>query len=106
MREFDPNNWYQSQGNLTRSLKIDSLKLGIEKFDGSDLSFWKMQIEDYLYQKDLHEPLTAVKQESMKKEKWKLKDRQTLGLIQLNLSRNVAFNIVKVKTTSGLFKAL
>ena len=42
----------------------------------------------------------------MKKEKWKLKDRQTLGLIQLNLSRNVAFNIVKEKTTSDLLKAL
>ena len=34
---------------------MDSLKLGIEKFDGSDFSFWKMQIEDYLYPKDLHE---------------------------------------------------
>ena len=39
---------------------MDSLKLGIEKFDGSDFSFWKMQIKDYLYQKDLHEPLTGV----------------------------------------------
>ena len=58
-----------------------SSKLGIEKFDGSDLSFWKMQIEDYLYQKDLHEPLTAVKPEFMMEEKWKLKDRQALGLI-------------------------
>ena len=65
-----------------------------------------MQIEDYLYQKDLHEPLTGVKPESMTEEKWKLKDRQTLGLIRLTLSRNVAFNIVKEKTTSGLLKAL
>ena len=40
---------------------MDSSKLGIEKFDGSDFNFWKMQIEDYLYQKDLHEPLTGVK---------------------------------------------
>ena len=24
-------------------------KIGIEKFDGFDFSFWKMQIEDYLY---------------------------------------------------------
>ena len=42
----------------------------------------------------------------MTDEKWKLKDRQALGLIQLTLSRNVAFNIVKEKTTSGLLKAL
>ena len=65
-----------------------------------------MQIKDYLYQKDLHEPLTGVKPESMTKEKWKLKDRQVLGLIRLTLSRNVAFNIVKEKSTSGLLKAL
>ena len=84
---------------------MDSSKLGIEKFDRSDFSFWKMQIEDYLYQKDLHELLTGVKPESMTEEKWKLKDRQALGLIRLILSRNVAFNIVK-ETTSGLLKAL
>ena len=85
---------------------MDSLKLGIEKLYGSDFSFWKMQIEDYLYQKDLHEPLTGVKPESMTEEKWKLKDRQALGLVLLTQSRNVAFNIVKEKTTSDLLKAL
>ena len=65
-----------------------------------------MQIEDYLYQKDLHEPLTGVKSKSMTEEKWKLKDRQALGLIRLTLSKNVVFNIVKEKTTSDLLKAL
>lgn len=85
---------------------MESSKIGIEKFDGSDFSFWKMQIEDYLYQKDLHEPLSGVKPESMKEEHWKLKDRQALGLIRLTLSRNVAFNIVKEKTTANLLKAL
>ena len=39
-------------------------------------------------------------------EQWKLKGRQALGLIQLMLSRNVAFNIIKEKTTSDLLKAL
>ena len=65
-----------------------------------------MQIKDYLYHKDLHEPLTGVKVESMKEEKWKLKDRHALGLIRFTLSRNVVFNIVKEKTTSVLLKAL
>ena len=85
---------------------MDSSKLGIEKFDGSDFSFWKMQIEDYLYQKDLQESLIEVKPKSMTEEKWKLKDCQALGLIRLTLSRNVVFNIVKENTTSGLLKAL
>ncbi|XP_069151999.1 uncharacterized protein [Solanum lycopersicum] len=74
---------------------------------------WLKMLKDYdmnVYyhqgKKDLHEPLTGVKPESMTEEKWKLKDRQALGLIRLTLSRNVAFNIVKEKTTSGLLKAL
>ncbi|GKC74683.1 hypothetical protein Tco_1120566, partial [Tanacetum coccineum] len=30
--------------------------------------FWKMQIEDYLYQKKLHEPLAEAKPTGMKAE--------------------------------------
>ena len=85
---------------------MESLKIGIEKFDGSDIGFWKMQIEDYLYQKDLHEPRLGVKLDTMTLQQWKLKDRQALGLIRLMLSRNVAINIIKEKTTSDLMKAL
>ncbi|KAL5851502.1 hypothetical protein ACOSQ3_006620 [Xanthoceras sorbifolium] len=42
----------------------------------------------------------------MKEEDWNLLDRQALGVIRLTLSRNVAFNIVKEKTTAGLITAL
>ena len=42
----------------------------------------------------------------MTEENWKLKDRQDLELIWFTLSRNVALNIVKEKTTSGLLNAL
>ena len=84
---------------------MESLKIGIEKFDGSDFGFWKMQIEDYLYQKDLHEPLLGVMPDTMTTEQWKLKEWQALGLIRLTLSRYVAFNIIKEKTTSDLLKA-
>ena len=55
-----------------------------------------MQMKDYLYEKDFHELLSRVK----------LKDRQVLGLFQLMLSKNVAFNIIKEKTTSNMLKAL
>ena len=65
-----------------------------------------MQIEDYLYQKDLHEPLMGVISDTMTTEQWKLKDQQTLGLIRLTLSRNVTFNIIKEKTTSYMLKVL
>ena len=77
----------------------------IEKFDGTDFGFWKMQIEDYLYQKDLYLPL-GKKPETMKDDDWKLLDRQALGVVRLTLSRNVDFNIVKEKTLAGLMAAL
>ncbi|GKF85302.1 hypothetical protein Tco_0250200 [Tanacetum coccineum] len=53
-------------------------KIKIDKFDGHDFGFWKMQIEDYLYQKKLHEPLAEAKPTGMKDEDWTLLDRQAL----------------------------
>ncbi|KAI3767934.1 hypothetical protein L2E82_18363 [Cichorium intybus] len=65
-----------------------------------------MQIEDYLYQKGLHEPLSEEKPFHMRPEDWELLDRQALGVVRLSLAKNVAYNIVNVKTTHGLIKAL
>ena len=49
--------------------------LGIEKFDGTDFGYWKMQIEDYLYGKKFYLPLLGKKPETMKDESWNLLDR-------------------------------
>ncbi|XP_021833930.1 uncharacterized protein LOC110773712 [Prunus avium] len=87
-------------------MAADEGKVKIEKFDGADFGFWKMQIEDYLYQKKLYQPLSENKPEGMNDEDWTLLDRQALGVIRLTLSRNVAFNIAKEKTTAGLMAAL
>ena len=65
-----------------------------------------MQIKDYLYGKKLHLPLLGEKPETMKAEEWALLDRQILGVIRLTLSRSVAHNVVKEKTTVDLMKAL
>ena len=78
---------------------------GIEKFDGADFGFWRMQIEDYLYGKKLHLPLLGEKPETMKAEEWALLDRQVLGVIRLTLSRSVAHNVIKEKTTRGVLDA-
>ena len=80
--------------------------IGIEKFDGTDFAYWRMQIEDYLYGKKLHLPLLGKKPETMKDEDRNLLDRQVLGVIRLTLSRSVAHNVVKEKTTVDLMKAL
>ena len=42
----------------------------------------------------------------MKDDEWNLLDRQVLGVIRLTLSKNVAHNVAKEKTTAGLMKAL
>ena len=41
---------------------------GIEKFDGTDFAYWRMQIEDDLYRRKLHLPLFGTKPEAMKAE--------------------------------------
>ncbi|RVW99369.1 Retrovirus-related Pol polyprotein from transposon TNT 1-94 [Vitis vinifera] len=79
---------------------------GIEKFDGTNFAYWRMQIEDYFYGRKLHLPLLGTKPESMKVEEWTFLDRQVLGVIRLTLSRSVAHNVVKEKTTTDLMKAL
>ena len=78
----------------------------IEKFDGTDFAYWRMQSEDYLYGKKLHQPLLETKPETMKDEDWNLLDRQVLGVIRLTLSRSVVHDVVKEKTTVDLMKAL
>ncbi|GKA02268.1 hypothetical protein Tco_0674933 [Tanacetum coccineum] len=65
-----------------------------------------MQIEDYLYQKKLHEPLAEAKLTCMKAEDWTLLDRQALGAVRLSLAKNIAYNVVNKKTTYNLLKAL
>ncbi|KAG2372300.1 Retrovirus-related Pol polyprotein from transposon TNT 1-94 Protease [Vigna angularis] len=87
-------------------MAMDEGKMKIEKFNGADFGFWKMQIEDYLYQKGMQEPLTGRKPEAMKEDEWSFLDRKALGAIRLTLSRNVAFNIANEKTTVSLMAAL
>jgi hypothetical protein len=37
----------------------------IEKFDGQNYWLWNMQMEDFLYQKDILLPLKGIKKNSM-----------------------------------------
>ena len=76
----------------------DEGKLRVERFNGHNFQLWKMQMEDYLYQKDLCKPLEGKtkNQGSMSNDEWDLLDRKTLGNIQLCLAPSVAFNITKV----------
>jgi hypothetical protein len=67
-----------------------------------------MQMEDYLYQKDLFLPLGRITKKlmTMKDEEWDILDRKALGTIRQSLAVSMDFNISKEKTTKNLMDAL
>ena len=40
-------------------------KFRVEKFNGQNYQLWKMQMQDYLYEKDLYPPLGGKTKQSM-----------------------------------------
>jgi hypothetical protein len=87
---------------------LEDGKFRVEKFNGENYQLWKMQMEDYLYQKDLFLPLSGVakKPTAMKDEEWEILDRKALGTIWLSLAASMVFNISKENTMKGLMDAL
>jgi len=81
-------------------------KFRVEKFNGQNFQLWKMQMEDYLYQKDIYLLLNGIEKKpaSMKDEEWEILDRKALGTIWLCLAASMAFNISSEKTTEDLMK--
>ncbi|KAK3036936.1 hypothetical protein RJ639_030901 [Escallonia herrerae] len=51
----------------------------IDKFNGMNFQWWKMQVEDYLYQKDLYLPLVEEKPEAMNASEWAILDRKAFA---------------------------
>jgi hypothetical protein len=83
-------------------------KFRVEKFNNQNYHLWKMNMEDYLYQKDLFLPLgrVAKKPMAMKDKEWEILDRKALGTIRLSLEASVDFNILKENTTKDLMDML
>ena len=71
---------------------VEEGKFRVEKFNGQNYQLWKMQMEDYLYQKDLYLSLGGKEKQSaaMKDEEWEVLDRKALGTIRLFLASSVA----------------
>ncbi|KAL2228217.1 UNVERIFIED_CONTAM: Retrovirus-related Pol polyprotein from transposon TNT 1-94 [Sesamum indicum] len=80
-------------------------KFPVERFNGSDFGFWRMQTEAYLYGKDLYEPL-AEKSEKTSDEEWKVLDRRAISAIILSLYRNVAYHVKGAKSTKEVLQTL
>jgi gag-polypeptide of LTR copia-type/Zinc knuckle len=86
---------------------MDESKVQICRFDGRDFRFWKMQVEALLYQKDLEDALLEKKPENIKSDdEWTKLNRKALSVIQLTLSRDVAYNVASETTVFGVMKAL
>jgi hypothetical protein len=94
-------------------------KYKIQKFNSTNFNFWKMQMEDYLYQKDLYlsivekpkdmsdeEWVVKRKPKDMIDAKWMVLDQKALGAIRLNLSKSIAFNSKGQETAADFMKAL
>eukprot|EP00253_Pinus_taeda_P022677 PITA_22677 len=83
-------------------------KFRVEKFNSQNFSLWKMQMEDYLYQKDMYLPLGRKTKmpTGMTDEEWSLLDRKVLGIVRLCLVVSIKFNISKETTTEDLIQAL
>ena len=64
-----------------------------------------MQIEDLLVQKDL-DVVWGDKPEKMSDTEWAAFDWKAMSVIRLSLTKNVAFNILKEKTTKGIMETL
>jgi hypothetical protein len=87
---------------------LEDGKFRVNIFNDQNYQLLKMQMEDYLYQKDLFLPLGGVakKPMAMKDEEWEIIDRKALGTIRLSLVASMAFNISKEKTTKALLDAM
>ena len=83
-------------------------KFRVEKFNGQNFPLWKMQMEDYLYQKYLYLPLSGKRKKmtAMTDAKWEIIDRKALITVRLCLAASAAFNILNETTTEGFIKAL
>ena len=71
---WDPTSGIKAKVRVEAMAGEEGKGLGIEKFDGIDFAYWRMQIEDYLYGNKLHLPLVGTKPKSMKDEDWNLFD--------------------------------
>jgi len=65
---WDPTSGIKTKVRVEAMAGEEGKTSGIEKFDGTDFGYWRMQIKDYLYGKKLHLPLLKKKPETMKDE--------------------------------------
>jgi hypothetical protein len=73
----------------------------MEKLNESNVSLWKLQMEDILILRDQYFPIEGItkKLSSMTNEDWLELDRKSIATIRQCLVKNVYLNVVREKTT-------
>ncbi|VFQ90431.1 unnamed protein product [Cuscuta campestris] len=100
--------WFFLWFFFSRSAMAEDGRVRIEKFNGTDFAWWKMQIEALLGECNL-DMVLEEKPDGMDKAAeaiWDSKDKKAKGKITLALTRSVAFNIMKETTARGMLTAL
>lgn len=79
----------------------------IRKFDGTNFSIWKKQIQDVLTQKNQLVPLSERQEnDGMSEVEWKQLDAEAKSTIRLHRTESVYFTIVGEATTQSLWQKL
>ena len=87
---------------------VEEGKFRVEKFNVQNYQLWKMQMKDYLCQKDLYLPLDEKRKQpaTIKDEEWEVLDRKVLGKVQSFLASLVAFDISREKIIEVVMSTL
>jgi len=60
------------------------------KWTTNNYSYWKPMMEDHLYCKDIHEPISCIEKPEDKSDKdWELLNRKTVAMIQKYIDRSL-----------------
>ncbi|KAJ0467157.1 putative RNA-directed DNA polymerase [Helianthus annuus] len=83
-------------------------KFRIEKFNGTDFAWWRMQIEVFLGECELDVVLEEkpAGMDKVAEAIWNSKDKKARGKITLALTKSVAFNIMKKTIARSMLTAL
>ena len=89
------------------ALTSGSTEMSLRKFDRSNFTFWKEQMQDYLIVKGQIDSIETKKPlEGCKPNEWLKLDRIVHATIRMHLSKSVYFTVQSCSTTFRLWKTL
>ena len=76
----------------------------VDKFNGNNFKLWKLNMEDFLEDRDLWEVTSIdVRPTKIPQENWDLKDQKAKGIIRLYLADSILLNVFDEKNANSLW---